>query len=141
MTTAADWGDWNAKVIEEFRANEGRVGGRFAGATMILIHHVGARTGTPRVSPLAYFQDGDQMIIVASKGGAPTNPDWYHNLKAHPRIDVEVGTETFRVDVVELTGADREEMWTRIVAKAPSFGDYQRKTSRTIPLLALTRAS
>ena len=88
--------DWNPSIIEEFRANEGRVGGMFEGAPMILIHHVGAKTGTERVSPLVYFpEDGGRMLIIASKGGSPTNPDWYHNLKANPRINVEVGTQTF----------------------------------------------
>ena len=86
---------WNQKIIDEFRSNAGKVGGYFAGAPMILIHHIGARSGTERVNPLVYLPDGDDMIIAATKGGAPTNPDWYHNLKAHPRITVEVGTATF----------------------------------------------
>lgn len=133
--------DWNSQVIEEFRANEGRVGGQFAGAPMILLHHIGARTGTERVNPLVYFPDGDRMVIMASKGGAPTNPDWYHNLKANPRITVEVGTETFTVDVTEVTGPEREALWTRVVEVMPGFADYQRGIDRTIPLLALTRAS
>ncbi|HXV91847.1 MAG TPA: nitroreductase family deazaflavin-dependent oxidoreductase [Pseudonocardia sp.] len=131
--------DWNQKIIEEFRANGGRVGGPFEGAPMILIHHIGARTGTERVSPLVYFPDGDRMVIVASKAGAPTNPDWYHNLKAHPRIQVEVGTETFPVEVSEVEGEEREELWVRIVERMPGFGEYQAKTSRTIPVLSLKR--
>jgi deazaflavin-dependent oxidoreductase (nitroreductase family) len=133
--------DWNTTIIEEFRANEGRVGGQFEGAPMILIHHIGARSGIERVNPLVYFPDGDRMLIMASKGGAPTNPDWYHNLKAHPRITVEVGTETFQVDVVELTGDERETMWARVVEQMPGFGEYQSKVTRQIPLLALTRVS
>lgn len=133
--------DWNTTIIEEFRANDGRVGGPFEGAPMILIHHIGARTGTERVSPLVYFPDGERMIIMASKGGAPTNPDWYHNLKAHPRITVEVGTETFPVDVVEVTGDEREALWARVVDKMPGFGEYQSKVTRRIPVLALTRAT
>jgi deazaflavin-dependent oxidoreductase (nitroreductase family) len=132
--------DWNAKVIEEFRANEGRVGGQFDGMPMILIHHIGAKSGIERVNPLAYVADGDRLVIIASKGGAPTNPDWYHNVKAHPRLTVEVGTETFAVDAVELTGDEREAVWATVVARMPGFADYQRKATRLIPLLALTRA-
>jgi deazaflavin-dependent oxidoreductase (nitroreductase family) len=132
--------DWNTAIIEEFRANEGRVGGPFEGAPMILIHHIGARSGIERVNPLVYFPDGDRMLIMASNGGAPTNPNWYHNLKARPRITVEVGTETFPVDVVELTGGERETSWARVVEKMPGFGEYQSKITRHIPLLALTRA-
>ena len=133
--------DWNQKIIEEFRANEGRVGGPFEGAPMILVHHIGARSGTERVTPLVYFpEDGGRMLIVASKAGAPTNPDWYHNLRAHPEVDVEVGTETFPVRVAEVTGPEREEVWDGVVAANPGFGDYQRKTERTIPVLRLERA-
>lgn len=132
--------DWNEKVIEEFRANGGKVGGPFEGAPMILVHHIGARSGTERVTPLATFplEDG-RYVIIASKAGAPTNPDWYHNLKAHPRVDVEVGTETFPVQVEELTGAERAATWDKVVAAMPGFGEYQEKTTRTIPVLALTR--
>ena len=104
MANAA--GGWNDGVIEEFRANDGKVGGYFAGAPMILIHHVGAKSGTERVSPLVYLPDGDDMVIAATKGGAPTNPDWYHNLRANPRITVEVGTDSFPVEAVEETGPD-----------------------------------
>ncbi len=133
--------DWNTKIIEEFRANEGRVGGPFEGAPMILIHHIGAKSGTERVTPLVYFPEADgQMVIIASKAGAPTNPDWYHNLTANPKIDVEVGTETFPVKAAEVEGAEREEVWARVVAKNPGFGEYQEKTTRTIPVIRLTRA-
>ncbi len=131
--------DWNASIIEEFRANQGRVGGPFEGAPMILIHHVGARSGTERVSPLVYYPDGERMVIVASAGGAPSNPAWYHNLKAHPRITVEVGTETFPVDVVEVTGDEYTALWARVTDAMPGFADYQSKVTRQIPLLALTR--
>lgn len=138
----ANRNDWNAKIIDEFRANEGRVGGPFEGAPMILIHHVGAKSGTDRVTPLVYFPETDgRMAIVASKAGAPTNPDWYHNLKANPKIDVEVGTETFPVVATELTGGDRDEIWPRLVARMPGFGEYQENTSRTIPVFVLTRES
>jgi deazaflavin-dependent oxidoreductase (nitroreductase family) len=134
--------DWNEKIIEEFRANEGRVGGPFEGAPMILIHHIGARSGTERVTPLVYFPQADgQMVIIASKAGAPTNPDWYHNLKANPKIDVEVGTETFPVEVGEVVGEKRDEIWSRVVDAMPGFGEYQVKTDRKIPVLVLQRAA
>lgn len=134
--------DWNQRIIDEFRANEGRVGGPFEGAPMILIHHIGARSGTERVTPLRYFpQDDGRMVIVASKAGAPSNPDWYHNLKANPEIEVEVGTGTFTVRVAEVEGAARSELWSDIVAENPGFGEYQEKTERTIPVLVLARAA
>ena len=133
--------DWNKQIIAEFRANGGEVGGQFAGAPMILVHHRGARSGTERVSPLVYFPDGDRILIVASAAGAPKNPDWYHNLKAHPRIDVEVGTETFPVVAEELPRAERDEKFAEIASANPGFGAYQEKTSRVIPIVALTRAA
>ena len=131
--------DWNARIIEEFRANGGQVGGQFAGGTLLLIHHRGARTGTERVNPVAYLPDGDRMIIVASAAGADKNPDWYHNLKANPDTTAEVGTEELAVRATELTGEDYTSTWERLVARMPGFADYQTKTSRRIPLLALTR--
>jgi deazaflavin-dependent oxidoreductase (nitroreductase family) len=132
--------DWNAKIIEEFRGNEGHVGGRFQGSTLLLLHTVGRKSGVERVNPLAYYPDGDRYVIIASKGGAPTNPDWYYNLLANPHVTIEVGTETFEADAVEITGEDRELLWKRIVERTPGFGDYQKKTDRIIPLVALTRA-
>jgi deazaflavin-dependent oxidoreductase (nitroreductase family) len=137
---ADDVNDWNRKVIEEFRANGGKVGGQFAGAPMILVHHVGAKSGVERVSPMVYFTDGDRMLIVASAAGSPKNPDWYHNLKARPKVDVEVGTETFPVVVEELQADERAQKWAQITAAMPGFAEYQEKTSRVIPVLALTRA-
>jgi deazaflavin-dependent oxidoreductase (nitroreductase family) len=132
--------DWNDKIIEEFRANEGRVGGPFEGAPMILVHHIGAKSGTERVTPLVWFpQDDGALIIIASAAGAPNNPDWYHNLKANPNVDVEVGTETFPVTTTEVTGAERDEIWSKVVAANPGFGEYQQKTTRLIPVLRLTR--
>jgi deazaflavin-dependent oxidoreductase (nitroreductase family) len=130
--------DWNDSVIAEFRANQGRVGGYFEGAPMILMHTIGARTGTVRVNPLVYFPEDDgTMLVVASKGGAPTNPDWYHNVVAHPRFEVEVGTRTFTVDATELDAEERPQVWARIVAERPGFGDYESKTSRVMPVLRL----
>ncbi len=132
--------DWNAKIIEEFRDNEGKVGGPFEGAPMILVHHIGAKSGTERVTPLACFpQPDDKILIVASKAGAPTNPDWYHNLKAHPRVEVEYGTQKFPVEVTEVEGATRDELFAKVAAINPGFGEYQEKTTRVIPLLMLSR--
>jgi deazaflavin-dependent oxidoreductase (nitroreductase family) len=131
--------DWNQKIIEEFRANAGKVGGYFEGAPMILIHHVGARSGTERVSPLVYLPEEDHMVIAATKGGAPTNPDWYHNLKAHPRILAEVGTETLPVEATEVTGEERDHLWRRLVEMRPGFAEYETKTTRVFPMFRLTR--
>jgi deazaflavin-dependent oxidoreductase (nitroreductase family) len=134
--------DFNQQIIDEFRANEGRVGGMFEGASMILLHDIGARSGTERVTPLRHFPEEDgRTVIVASYAGAPKHPAWYHNIKANPRFDVEVGTETYQVVAEEITGAERDEQWQRVVAEAPGFADYQRKTDRVIPLLRLTKAA
>lgn len=134
--------DWNDNVIREFRANGGRVGGYFEGKPMILVHHRGAKTGTVRVTPLVHFPEPDgATLIVASKGGAPTNPDWYHNVKANPRLTVEIGTETFDVEASELGPDERDVQWQRVVTENPGFADYEQKTSRTIPILRLTRVS
>jgi deazaflavin-dependent oxidoreductase (nitroreductase family) len=133
--------DWNAKIIAEFRANDGKVGGYFEGAPMILIHHIGARTGKERVNPLTYLPDGADFVIAATKGGSPTNPDWYHNLKAHRRIAVEVGTETFPVQVTEVSGPERDDLWRRLVEMRPGFAEYETKTSRVFPMFRLTRLS
>jgi len=133
--------DWNAKIIEEFRANEGKVGGQFEGAPMIIMHTIGAKSGAERLTPVVYFPQADgEMVVIASKAGAPTNPDWYHNIKANPHFDAEVGTETFPVRAVELTGDEREPVWSAVVAAMPGFGEYQTKTTRVIPVLKLTRA-
>lgn len=137
---ADDVNDWNRKVIDEFRANEGKVGGPFAGAPMILVHHFGAKSGVERVSPMVYFPDGERLLIVASAAGSPKNPDWYHNLKANPEVPVEVGRDTFPVVVEELASAERAEKWAAITAAMPGFAEYQEKTSRQIPVLALSRA-
>ena len=140
MMDKSELDDWNARVINEFRANGGKVGGQFEGANMILVHNFGAKSGTERVSPMVYFPDGDRFLIIASAAGSPKNPDWYHNLKSHPEVTVEVGTETIPVVVEELPPAERDEKWAEITAVAPGFAEYQKKTSRTIPVLALTRA-
>ena len=132
--------DYNATIIEEFRANEGRVSGPLAGTPMILIRHIGARSGIERVSPLGCFPMADgRFVIAASNGGSPTHPDWYYNLKANPSITVEVGTETFPVLAEELDGAERAELWQALVAESPSVGEFQTRTARQIPVFMLTR--
>jgi deazaflavin-dependent oxidoreductase (nitroreductase family) len=136
-----EWNEWNARIIEEFRANEGRVA-EADGYPTILIHHIGAKSGIERVSPLACFpEDGGSMLIIASKAGSPTNPDWYHNVKANPTFTVEVGTETFQVHAEEVVGPERDEIFARVAAERPNFGEFQEKTTRTIPVLRLTRVS
>jgi len=130
--------DWNEAVIREFRENGGKVAS-FATQPLLLLTHRGARTGTERTNPLAYFDDGDRYVIVASKGGAPTNPDWYHNLKAQPRVTVEVGTETIDVTAREVTGPDRERLWAMITDRNHAFAGYEERTSRTIPVFVLER--
>jgi deazaflavin-dependent oxidoreductase (nitroreductase family) len=133
--------DWNGKIIEEFRANQGKVGGVFAQTPLLLLHHTGGKTGKVRVNPLAYRVDGDRLVVFASKGGAPTNPDWYYNLRANPRASVEVGTETRDVRARVAEGEERERLWSRQVEVAPAFGDYQRKTRRRIPVIVLEPVS
>lgn len=140
MSESSGPNDWNRKVIEEFRANAGKVGGYFEGAPMVLVHHLGARTGTERVSPLVYLPDGDDLVIAATKGGHPANPDWYHNLKAHPDVTVEVGTQSFPVHAVEATGPERDDLWRRLVELRPGFADYEKKTDRVFPMFRLKRA-
>ncbi len=139
----SDFNDWNQGVITEFRANEGRVGGPFAGAPMILVHHVGRTSGKEYISPLVYLpgEDGDSMYIFASKGGAPANPDWYRNLTATGEATVEVATSKFQVAITELAGDERDRVFAEQVKRMPGFGDYAKKTEgiRTIPVLQLTR--
>ena len=132
--------DYNTKIVEEFRANQGRVGGPWAGTTLILIHHIGVRSGVERVLPLGCFPQGDgRFAIVASNGGSPTHPDWYHNLKANPRITVEVGSQTFTVLAEELDDTARAELWPKLVAEYPDVGKHQSRTTRQIPVFTLTR--
>lgn len=131
--------DWNSKIIEEFRANGGKVGGPFAGGTLLLLTTTGAKSGKQRVTPLAYLPSGERYVIFASKAGAPTNPDWYHNLVAHPQVTLEVGTEQFDATAVEVTGEERDQLYARMVERAPGFADYQQKTTRKIPVIALER--
>ena len=132
--------DWNTNIIEEFRTNEGRVGGPFEGRPMLLLHHFGARTGTERVNPLAYQDLGDGSIAVfASKGGSDTNPDWFHNLVANPRARVEVGTESWDVVARVAEGDERERIWESQKRLMPGFATYEERTPRQIPVIVLDR--
>ena len=131
---------FNRGVVEEFRANAGRVGGPFEGATLVLLHTVGAKSGRPRLSPLAYLEIDGKVLIVGSYAGAPTHPAWVHNLRAEPRAHIEIGTDAYDVIARELPDDERDATYPKIVAVAPVFADYQAKTSRAIPLFELVRA-
>ncbi len=133
--------DFNQQVISEFRENDGAVGGMFEGMPLLLLHHVGARSGTARIAPLVYLADGDRYVIFASKGGAPEHPAWYHNLLANPRTRIEVGDRELDVVAAEVSGAERDELYTRQVQAAPQFGEYQEKTTRKIPVVVLEPAA
>jgi deazaflavin-dependent oxidoreductase (nitroreductase family) len=139
MTQQNDYNDWNQQIIKEFRANEGKVGGQFAGATLLLLHTTGAKSGQERISPLVYQADDGRYLIFASKAGAPTNPDWYHNLLAYPEVTIEVGTETFTVQAVVLEGEERDRLYAKQAALNSNFAAYEKKTTRTIPVVALIR--
>ena len=132
--------EFNRKIIEEFRANGGKVGGMFEGAPMLLLTSTGAKSGQPRTTPLVYTRDGERIVVIASMAGAPTNPAWYHNLAANPRATVEIGSEAFAVDAVITTGAERDRLFEQQAALMPNFGEYQAKTTRVIPVVALERA-
>jgi deazaflavin-dependent oxidoreductase (nitroreductase family) len=131
--------DFNAKVIEEFRSNHGQVGGNFEGAPMVVLTTTGAKTGSPRTHPLVYLRDGDRVVIFASKAGAPTHPDWYRNLRANPRVTVEVGDETYEAEASLAEGEERERLFSAQVAVMPGFADYQKMTTRVLPVVILTR--
>ena len=131
-----DFEAWNRQVIEEFHANGGKVNG---GNSLLLLRTTGARSGKQRVNPLAYTTDGDRLVIIASKGGTPTNPDWYHNIVAHPDVTVEVGTETFEARATVVEGPERDELYAKQAAIMPNFAEYQAKTTRKIPVIVLTR--
>jgi deazaflavin-dependent oxidoreductase (nitroreductase family) len=131
--------DFNTQVIEEFRANDGVVGGPFEQMPLLLLHHVGAKSGKEYVSPLAYLPDGERFVIFASKGGAPENPGWFHNVVANGDVTLEVGTETFDAHAEEVTGDERDRLYAAQVEASPQFGEYEEKTDRKIPVVALTR--
>jgi deazaflavin-dependent oxidoreductase (nitroreductase family) len=133
--------DWNQTIIDEFRANGGKVGGQFAGAPLLILHSVGAKTGKTRVNPLVYQDLGHGRVAVfASKAGGPTNPDWYHNLVANPRARVEIGTQTFDVAARVARGDERQRIFAAQKARYANFAEYERKTKREIPVVILERA-
>jgi deazaflavin-dependent oxidoreductase (nitroreductase family) len=131
--------DFNQNIIAEFRANAGKVGGPFAGRPMLLLTTTGAKSGQPRTSPLVYTTDGDRLVVIASKGGAPTNPAWYHNLLANPEVTLEVGTERFPARATVATGQRRERLFAAQAALMPGFADYQRNTTRQLPVITFER--
>jgi deazaflavin-dependent oxidoreductase (nitroreductase family) len=140
MTDTIDFDEFNRKVIAEFRENSGKVGGMFEGGLIVLVHHIGAKSGIERIAPLGAFREDGRIYIFASKGGAPDNPAWYHNLVANPKVTVELGTETFPAIARVLTGAERDDIYAKQSATTPQFAEYQRKTSRIIPVIELQRA-
>lgn len=131
-------GDYNQRIIDEFRANAGKPPSWGGSSPLILVHHRGARTGAERVNPVAYLDDDGRYVIFASKAGAPTNPDWYHNLKAHPDTTIEVGSDTVAVTAAEATGAERDRLFAAQAQRSPQFAEYQEKTDRVIPVIVLT---
>jgi deazaflavin-dependent oxidoreductase (nitroreductase family) len=131
---------WNAGIIEEFRANEGKVGGPFEGATLLLLHTTGAKTHESRVNPVVYLRDDDRIFIFASKAGADTNPDWYHNLIANPNVTVEIGSETIQATASPLSSEERDRVYAVQAARANNFAEYQEKTTRVIPVVEIIRA-
>lgn len=131
-------GDFNQRTIAEFRANHGTVGGPFAGAPLLLLHTVGARSGNPRTNPMMYQADGNRYLVFASKAGSDRNPDWYWNLRAHPHASIEVGDGVLDVHAIELTGTERELLVALQAERYPGFAGYQQKTTRIIPVVALS---
>lgn len=131
--------DFNRQIVEEFRANGGKVGGPFEGGTLVLLHTVGAKSGQPRLSPLAYLEIDGKVLIVGSYAGAPKHPAWVHNLRANAKAHIEIGTDAYDVTARELPDDERDAAYPKIVARAPVFAEYQAKTSRAIPLFELVR--
>ncbi len=129
----------NKKIIDEFRANDGKVGGPFEGKTLLLLHTKGAKSQQERINPVACVKDGDRLAVIASKGGAPTNPDWYYNVIANPLVTVEVGTEKFDARASVAKEPERTRLYNKMVEMMPGFDDYRRKTTRVIPVIVLTR--
>jgi deazaflavin-dependent oxidoreductase (nitroreductase family) len=132
--------DYNAQTIAEFRKNHGKVGGYFEGAPLLLLHSIGKRSGKTRVNPMMFLKDGERYLVFASKGGADTHPDWFINLKAHPHVQIEVGDETIAVHAEEIKGPEHDVLYARQAKLYPAFAEYQRKTKRIIPVVALTKS-
>jgi len=135
------WNERNQKIIEEFRANEGKVGGFFEGRTLLLLHTTGAKSGKERVTPVVTKEDGDRLVIVASKGGAPTHPDWYHNLVANPVVTIEYGTEEFQANATVSSEPERSQLYEQFASDMPAFAEYEKQANRVIPVVTLTRRS
>ncbi len=133
----AEANDWNKQVIDEFRANAGKVGGQFEGAPLLLLHTTGAKSGQARINPVMYLPDGDNYAVFASKGGAPTSPDWYHNLVASPRASIEVGDRTIKVVTRVAEGDERDRLFSQQKELYPGFAEYEAKTTRQIPVVVL----
>jgi deazaflavin-dependent oxidoreductase (nitroreductase family) len=133
--------DWNQAIIKEFRENAGKVGGYFEGANLLLLHTTGAKSGVEHVTPVVYFMDSDRYVVIASKGGADSHPDWYYNLLAHPEVAVELGTEQFRATAAVTSEPERTKLYEKMETIRHSFSEYKHKTSRVIPVLTLTRTS
>jgi deazaflavin-dependent oxidoreductase (nitroreductase family) len=134
--------DFNAQIIDEFHANEGRVGGMFEGNTLLLLHHTGAKSGSSRINPLAYQADDGRYVIFASKAGATTNPDWYYNLKADPNVQIEVGTDTLDAVASEASGEERDRLYRTQAERIPQFAEYEKTAGeRVIPVIVLTPAA
>ena len=131
--------DWTVQIIEEFRANEGRVGGQFDGAPLLLLHTVGAKTGHARVNPMMYLDLDGRRFVFASKAGADTDPDWYRNLVAHPEVKLEVGTETYTAQAKPVDRAERDRIYAEQARRYPGFAEYEAKTTRVIPVVELVR--
>lgn len=131
--------DFNLQLMKEFRENGGKVGGAFAGMPVVILNMTGAKSGEPQATPLVYSKDGDDFVLIASMGGAPKNPAWYYNLKAHPRVTLEVGTEKFEAEAIETEGEERERLYAAQAEKMPAFNEYRQKTTRTIPVFRLKR--
>jgi len=132
--------DFNQATIDEFRANDGKVGGYFAGANMLLLHTIGAKSGQPRTNPMVYVTDGDRLVVIASKGGDDRNPDWYYNLLANPNVTVELGSEKFQARATAVTAEpERSRLYAKMVEHRPGFADYEQKTTRKIPAVVLER--
>jgi deazaflavin-dependent oxidoreductase (nitroreductase family) len=133
--------DFNQRIIDEFRANGGSVGEPFEGRPLLLLHTTGAKTGADRVNPLAYRRHGENLLVFGTKGGAPTHPDWYHNLQANPRVTVEVGNEQFDASARVTNGDERDRLWREAKQEIPAFADYEQRTDRPIPVIVLERAT
>ncbi len=132
-----DMHDWNRRTAEEFRAHEGKVGGMWEGRPLLLLTTTGAKSGQRRTNPVMYLREGDRLFVFASKGGAPTDPDWYHNLLAHPEITVEIGDQTYQAIAKPVTGEERERIYAKWAERYPQFREYQEKTTRRIPVIEL----